>query len=285
MKRSPVDSSGSREPGPWHCRDEGTGRPLILLHGIGMSHAAWAPVIPFLSASRRVVAFDSPGFGSTPSLGRGMPATIHNLVTALERALHLLRLETPVDIAGNSLGATMALEASRRGLARRVVAISPPGLWLNQEPSHVKYVFAGLRLTATTMPRVMKAAMRVPFVRELSLAIPLSVGSRRMPAAAAAQCVDDLARATAFEDTFTATRTPFRGHDIQVPVTVVFGGRDWILTEAARLRRALPPHTRWIERAAWGHVPMWVDPAGVARVILESLDRCPQVCEGDGLAR
>lgn len=53
-----------------------------------------------------------------------------------------------VDIAGNSLGATMALEAARRGLARSVVAISPPGLWKVHAPSQLRYIFGALRFAA-----------------------------------------------------------------------------------------------------------------------------------------
>jgi hypothetical protein len=52
-------------------------------------------------------------------------------------------------------------------------------------------------------------------------------------------------------------------------VTVAFGARDLILTGGARQRTALPAHTRWITKARWGHVPMWVDPRGVAQLILE----------------
>lgn len=77
------------------------------------------------------------------------------------------------------------------------------------------------------------------------------------------------ARATAFEETFEHTRPPFSGHRIAVPITVAFGDRDWILTKRSRCRNALPAHTKWIDTRGWGHVPMWIDPAGVAQLILE----------------
>ena len=47
-------------------------------------------------------------------------------------------IELPVDIAGNSLGGSMALEAARRGIARSVVAISPAGLWKEHGALHVR---------------------------------------------------------------------------------------------------------------------------------------------------
>ena len=136
----------------WHCSETGSGRPLILLHGIGMSHAAWNAVTPYLRSTRRVIAFDIAGFGLTPPLPGGPPATIANLVGGLDQSIHELDVECPVDMAGNSLGASMALEAAKRGMARSVVAISPAGLWREQGAPHVKYVFGGMRFMAKNFP-------------------------------------------------------------------------------------------------------------------------------------
>lgn len=55
----------------WHHVEKGQGRPLVLLHGIGMSSDAWAAVFDRLAVQRRVIAFDIPGFGRTP----GLPGT------------------------------------------------------------------------------------------------------------------------------------------------------------------------------------------------------------------
>jgi pimeloyl-ACP methyl ester carboxylesterase len=234
-----------------------------------MSHAAWNAVTPYLCSTRRVIAFDIAGFGLTPPLPKGTLPTIPNLVEGLDRSIHDMGIKVPVDIAGNSLGGCMALEAARLGIAWSVVAISPPGLWKERPPPHVKYVFRGLRLMATHFPHLLKAAMRMPPLRELALAVPLSVGSRRMPVSDARRAVDDLATSPAFEETFENTRSPFSGRDIVVPLTVAFGDRDWILPKGSRCRDGLPAHTRWVEKPGWGHVPMWVDPVGVSQLILE----------------
>lgn len=258
------------EMAAWHHLVTGSGRPLVLLHGIGMSHAVWAPITPHLAATRRVIAFDVAGFGRTPPLPPQLPPTIANLVDALERSLRAIGVALPVDMAGNSLGGCLALEAARRGLARRVVAVSPIGLWREHEPSHVRYVFGSLRLLVRRAPRVVNAAMKVRWLRAAALAVPISIGSGRMHPADAVRLVDDLAASTAFAETFANTRAPFSGRDIAVPVTVVFGERDWILTAPARRRDALPPHATWIVRRGWGHVPMWIDPVGVAQLLLQA---------------
>ena len=254
----------------WHYSETGSGRPLILLHGIGMSHVVWSAVIPNLAPTRRLIAFDIAGFGLTPALPDGTPPTAANLVDGLERSIREIGLSLPVDICGNSLGGYMALEAARRGLARSVVAISPAGLWKDRPPLHVQHVFKALHFMATRFAAVSRGAMRVGWLRELLLAIPISVGSRRMPPADAVRAIEDLASSTAFEQTFLHTRQPFRGgRDISVPVTVAFGERDFILPRRSRCRSEVPAHTRWIEKRGWGHVPLWVDPLGVSQLILE----------------
>ena len=255
----------------WHYAEWGTGQPLVLLHGLGMSHYAWTPVAPLLARERRVIAFDIAGFGRTPPLPPNTAPTVPPLVDALESCLHEAGIPLPVDLAGNSLGGWMALEAGRRGLARRIVAISPAGLWSSRPPAHVAVIFRALRFGARHVPGAAKRLLSIAALRELTLALPISAGSRRMPAAAVARLVDDLGRCPAFEATFRHTRTPFAGPDIAVPVTVAFGDRDWILPAASRCRDTLPPHTRWLEPRGWGHVPMWADPQGVASVILQGI--------------
>ena len=257
----------------WNYCQTGTGRPLVLLHGIGMSQFVWSPVTPYLSPTRRVIAFDTAGFGASPALPKGTVPTVRNLVDELERSMQAIGIELPVDMAGNSLGGCMALEAARRGMARSVVAICPAGLWKRHPAPHVQYVFGAARFLATRFPAFLKAAVRVPVLREAVFAVPVSPGSRRMPADDAVRVVDDLGRSPAFEATFDATRSPFSGVDITVPVTVAFGERDYIITKRSQWRNGLPAHTRWHRIRGWGHVPMWVDPAGVARLILNGTEK------------
>ena len=237
-----------------------------------MSRAAWNPLVPHLCRSRSVIAFDIAGFGSTPPLPNGTPPTIAALVDAFDQSLREIGLTMPVDIAGNSLGGCMALEAARRGIARSAVAISPPGLWRDHPGPHVRYVFRSLRFMARNGLWLMKAAIRLPLLREAFLAVPLSVGSRRMPLTDARRALEDLRNSTAFEETFENTRSPFSGGGIAVPVTVAFGARDWILPGSSRRRKGLPKHTRWIEKPDWGHVPMWIDPIGVSKLILDGTE-------------
>jgi pimeloyl-ACP methyl ester carboxylesterase len=243
---------------------------LVLLHGIGMSHRAWNAVTPHLTPTRRVIAFDIAGFGMTPPLPSATPPTIAHLVDGLEQSLQQMGFDVPVDIAGNSLGGYMALEAAKRAIARSVVAISPPGLWKAHPSPRVKYVLSSMRFMAKNLPAFTRATMRNALLRELILAVPISLGSWRMPASDAVDALHDLETSPAFEETFEHTRAPFTGgRHIAIPITVAFGDRDWLLTKGSRRRNELPSHTRWIEKPGWGHVPMWVDPVGVSQLIMD----------------
>lgn len=47
-------------------RGEGPGDPLVLLHAFPLNRKMWAPQVEALSATRRVITPDYPGFGSSP---------------------------------------------------------------------------------------------------------------------------------------------------------------------------------------------------------------------------
>jgi 2-hydroxymuconate-semialdehyde hydrolase len=105
--------------------------PVLLLHGSGpgVSAAAnWRPVIPALSAGRRVIAPDQLGFGGTATGERrtfGRAAWTGHALGLLE-ALGLER----VDVIGNSMGGAVALSlaAARPSAVRRLVLMGSMGV-------------------------------------------------------------------------------------------------------------------------------------------------------------
>lgn len=255
----------------WNRLDIGSGRPLVLLHGIGMSHKAWNPIVPILSQSRRVIAFDVAGFGETPKFDSNQQPNIENLVKALAQELQAMGIHEPVDIVGNSMGGWMALEAARIGLARSVVAISPAGLW-TAPPAHVKTIFFSLRHTIKLMPKLSRYLMRFSVCREILLAIPIGTGGREIPESDAINSLNDFNKASDFERTFLNARRFVDGKNIKIPLTIAFGTKDWLLTRKdCQMKTELPEHMKWIEPKGWGHVPMWKDPRGVAELILENI--------------
>jgi 2-hydroxymuconate-semialdehyde hydrolase len=105
--------------------------PVLLLHGSGpgvTATANWHPIIPALSASRRVVAPDQLGFGRTATGERrtyGRAAWTDHALALLDT----LGIGT-VDIIGNSMGGAIALSiaAARPRAVRRLVLMGSMGV-------------------------------------------------------------------------------------------------------------------------------------------------------------
>ncbi len=66
-----------------HIR-RGTGKPLLLIHGIGGSWRSWQTILNPLAAEREVIAVDLSGFGDTPTLnGETTIATLSDAVLTI----------------------------------------------------------------------------------------------------------------------------------------------------------------------------------------------------------
>ncbi|MGJ8616445.1 MAG: alpha/beta fold hydrolase [Sulfitobacter sp.] len=85
--------------------DHGKGEPLVLLHGVGMQSAAWAPQIEALQTRYRVIALNLPGHGDSDPLPMG--SQLPDFVDWCHEVLCALDLP-PVNLTGHSMGALIA---------------------------------------------------------------------------------------------------------------------------------------------------------------------------------
>jgi pimeloyl-ACP methyl ester carboxylesterase len=111
--------------GPIHMADfGGRGRPVVLVHGLGSSHAIWLETGALLADHARVVAIDLPGFGYTP-LGR-RSAAVDVAAGVLARVIREL-FDGPAVVIGNSMGGvvTMLAAGSDPGAVEGVVLVDP----------------------------------------------------------------------------------------------------------------------------------------------------------------
>jgi pimeloyl-ACP methyl ester carboxylesterase len=97
----------------------GDGPPVLLINGIGASHAMWEPMVAGLQGLE-VIAFDAPG------VGRSEPRCLPYSVRALGQQIRELldKLGRPhVDVVGYSFGGAVAQELARQApdTVRRLV--------------------------------------------------------------------------------------------------------------------------------------------------------------------
>lgn len=248
----------------------GSGEPMLLIHGIGHQRSAWGRVEELLARHYDVIAVDLPGFGESP-----LPISPHSCTVAsygdqLLELLEFLGLETP-HVVGNSLGGLIALDLATRGKVASATALSPAGFINRLELLWVGANLLGIKAASHTPYRVVKTfADRVP-LRRISMR-SLYLHPELLTAEQALADTLNLRNSKAFWPVFVrggATQA-FAGEPT-VPTTIAWGDRDRLLLprEAWRARRQLPD-VRHVWLRGCGHVPMLDEPELVADVVRET---------------
>src|SRR4051812_29637344 len=100
----------------------GAGEPLVLIHGIGDTRAAWTTVVEPLSEQFEVFAVDLPGFGASKALPGSESSTPAAFARVVASWMDAQNLRT-AHLAGSSLGGWVALELAALGRARTVLGL------------------------------------------------------------------------------------------------------------------------------------------------------------------
>jgi pimeloyl-ACP methyl ester carboxylesterase len=87
-------------------KDQGSGPPLVLVHGYCEAHTLWDDFAVALAPHYRVLRPDLPGFGRSPR--QAQPPSLDSLAQALHQWLGLLGVARPVWV-GHSLGGYVGL--------------------------------------------------------------------------------------------------------------------------------------------------------------------------------
>ncbi len=129
----------------WAALDQHPERaPLVLLHGGSGSWTHWIRNVLYLSAKRRVVAFDLPGMGESdlPPLAKDADDLSPTLLEGLDQ----LFPGQSVDVMGFSFGALTAgfLASVAPERVNRLVLVGTPGLVPRSEAPRLRGLSAGM---------------------------------------------------------------------------------------------------------------------------------------------
>jgi pimeloyl-ACP methyl ester carboxylesterase len=252
----------------------GSGPPLVLLHGVGHRRQAWGAVLDRLTPHRDVVLVDLPGHGESPPLKLSGRPVLDALLAEVTGLLDEVGLERP-NVAGNSLGGRLALEAAVAGRAATVTALSPAGFWRGRsEFLYAGVVFKIMEFAGARTGRLAPAMSRSTAGRALLYGAIVSRPSRISPEQALGDTAAFVA-AKAATDMVLAGIVNFTGSvPADVPVTIGWGTRDRLLFPGqARVAKARLPDARLLWLPGCGHVPMTDDPVLVADVLLQGSGR------------
>jgi pimeloyl-ACP methyl ester carboxylesterase len=107
--------------------DQGSGDPLLFVHGLGSNLSLWRETMDAFDDSHRVLALDLPGYGLSGK--ENVPATMSFFSNVVTGFLDKRGIDT-VTVVGVSMGGqvslTLALKAPER--VRRLALVSPAGI-------------------------------------------------------------------------------------------------------------------------------------------------------------
>ena len=244
--------------------------PVVLLHGLFVTHHAFARLIPLLAENRRVIALDLPGAGDSdrPNAEQADDYSFEWSAAAVASVLETLGVSA-ASLVGHGLGGTLALllAANHPQRVQDLHLLAPFALTVSLPLPGALAIAPSLGLEV--FRRTLRRADLVGYLEQgLSTAELLDErdahvfwdrlcrwGGREAVYAMLAQ----LPSVVRLRDRFAA---------VQAPTTVVWGDRDRIVSpdHASRLCALLPNASEAIIDGC-GHHPAYERPAELARVL------------------
>jgi 3-oxoadipate enol-lactonase len=248
-----------------HWEESGSGEPLLLVMGFGLSAEAWAPMLPVLTGYRAIY-WDNRGTGSTEG-----PLDDLSIETFAEDAAAVLRAagEEKAHVHGQSMGGMIAQQfaLAHPELVHTLAlgATSPaPVRFFPEEPQAVVDLFSGIGMMAIDPAAGMDLVLPVVFSPEYLSDNP-SIRELYTQLASAgappAEAVEATVRAMADMTTGKAFDVADRLGEISAPTLVQHGSADRIIpVDAGRYIAAHIPGAEYQELTGAGHVYMMEQP-------------------------
>jgi pimeloyl-ACP methyl ester carboxylesterase len=237
---------------------QGTGAPVIMIHGLAASLHDWDDLLPDLAANNYAgYAPDLLGHGDSPRLD----SRAYQMDWIFEHFfdwMKSLHLTEPAILIGHSMGGHIALEYARRVSAwTRGLILVNPFYSHSQLPFLVRNAYSRPNLTKLVIGRTPEWLFRF-FVNMSSVAIGHSVGAlHSLPERIREQTILDYKRTASgvYHIPNVIPDMTHYLHEVNVPTLVVWGDQDKTLAPHSfpRLVSALPKARGEVIPA--GHVP------------------------------
>ena len=241
------------------------GSPVVLIGGFVEPSFVWNDVAPLLARGHRVYALDLDGFGFTERHG---PWTLAEWGDQVQSFMRTLDISRPI-VVGHSLGAAVAVELARRGLASRVVLLDGDALNSGGAPwfvpdilVHTPFITSALRL-----------ATRWDWPVEQVLANAYGPGHPPIDHALVKRWTKQLQAKGAEHALETMAGRTIPGfpraalQQLHIRATVVWGDRDDVDDLKHGRQTAHDLHARFVLIRTAGHLSMLTRPQAVARAI------------------
>ncbi len=250
-----------------YYEEEGTGPPLVLIHGMGLDRRMWDDQVPAFSVHFRTIRYDVRGHGRS-----GKPATGYRdeRFADLRKLLEHLQVER-AHLMALSMGAEIAVGFTLRHpqMVRSLIAVDPYVAGYRYRQWDFKTVWT---IARTEGPAAAVAYWPTDSIFEAAMRRP-GVAARLQEIVA-----DHTGVMWADRGPYPRARAPRppsdfdRLEEITVPVLVLVGEHDLPDFRAiAENLASRPPHARLVVIPDAGHMSPMERPAMVNRVVLEFL--------------
>lgn len=256
----------------------GSGETVLMLHGIGGGHLAFAPQVETLaSVGYRAVAWDMPGYGHSAPIE---PYTFKGLAQSCVALIDALQCESVV-LVGHSMGGMVAQEviARRPDRVHKLVLCGTAAAFAKRSDGQSADAWAQQFIAQRTAP--LDAGQSMADMADMAARlVPQVVGPGSLPEGVrlAEQCMARVPAATyrrALDCLVGFDRQAALAH-IGVPTLLVGGAFDRVAAPAVMQQMAQQiPNARYVEMAGVGHLMNLEAPDAFDRILLDFLRQRP----------
>lgn len=249
----------------------GTGETVLMLHGIGGGHLAFAPQVETLAeVGYRAVAWDMPGYGHSAPIE---PYTFKGLAQSCVNLIDALQCESVV-LVGHSMGGMVAQEviARRPDKVHKLVLCGTSAAFGKRSDGKSAEAWAQQFIAQRTAPLDAGRTMADMAAR----LVPQMIGPGSLPEGIrlAEHCMGSVPAATyrrALDCLVTFDRQVALA-DIRVPTLLIGGEFDRVAAPAVmKLMAQAIPSARYVEMAGIGHLMNLEAPDEFDRLLLDFL--------------